>query len=176
MKQMIFVHLNEGKYEAIMKLMNAIIVDLTGDKTTENSNYVSTKKGLEEQIANYSVAWNTAEKLRDEAFTKASTARDELKRLSLSIEAIQVDIDEVTRLALDVASRWEADQFAYNKRKSDSQSVVQALVIIIDDLKSIDGGTDTTNFAEMKDAMNKMKEIGRGNPLLALVEFTATFD
>ncbi len=58
---------------------------------------------------------------------------------------------------------------------NEGESVSSALEIIISDLEGLTG-TDSTNLVEIQAAIKKMKQIGRSNPLLSLVEFTATFD
>jgi len=175
LKTLIAVSLKEGKFDAIMNLIKQILSDLHDDKTDENNNYVSTKKGLEEQIANYSVAWNTAEKLRDAAESKAAQLRIDTTALGVAITGLNADIKEVSRLEIAVDNRWSNDQTAYKKRVNEGESVSSALEIIISDLEGL-SGTDSSNLIEIQAALKKMKQIGKSNPLLSLVEFTATFD
>ncbi len=47
--------------------------------------------------------------------------------------------------------------------------------IIISDLDGLNAG-DSTSLVQIQAALKKMKQIGKTNPLLSLVEFTATFD
>ncbi len=175
LKTLIAVSLQEGKFDAIMTLIDDILKDLHDDKADENTNYGATKQGIEEKISNYYSAWTTAEKLRDNAKTKADQLRKDILSLGSAISQLNIDIKEVVRLEGSVEEQWSNDKAAYKKRTNEGESVTSALEIIISDLEGLTG-TDPNNLIEIQAALKKMKQIGKSNPLLSLVEFTATFD